>query len=273
MRCLLLIAGDMKAAAEMIATLRRAGYEVLRASQQEDRDAKLCELQGANIILFDPFCTGASWIINHDFQVASATLIASSSDVARADVGSLPVGIVGPSSLSINGQDTADLVASTPKPRHARSQRLSSVSDEHDEPYALTRWARALAPVIYAPRDPRTIAQWSHLAFSSVGALRNWCRTAGIAPRRSLVCGRLLRAVVLNEQQRQRPENLLDVVDKRTLRGLLQLAGFDGDNNFPANANEFLDRQKLIQDPHALRELRRVIDVGATTLRVIRQMD
>ena len=79
--------------------------------------------------------------------------------------------------------------------------------------HAAARWARVVVPVLDAPEDPRTIKAWSRLLYVSPGALRNWCRTAGITPRRSLVFARLLRAVFLSDGGRHKPENLLDVVD------------------------------------------------------------
>jgi len=130
-------------------------------------------------------------------------------------------------------------------------------SGEH-EAHAAARWARALIPILGAPKDPRTLAGWSRLANASRGALRTWCVTVGISPRRSLVFARLLRAVLLGRGGRSRPENLLDVVDRRTLAGLLKLAGLNADA-FPRNADEFLSRQTLIRDAEALAEVARAV--------------
>lgn len=132
--------------------------------------------------------------------------------------------------------------------------------DDH-ESHAAARWARVLLPILDSPKDPRTIEGWSRLAFVSPGALRNWCRMAGISPRRSLVFARLLRAVFLGHGGRHKPENLLDVVDRRTLVGLLRLAGLNPQHDLPQDIDGFLQRQALIRDPDALFEIRRALAV------------
>jgi CheY-like chemotaxis protein len=128
-----------------------------------------------------------------------------------------------------------------------------------EEAHAAARWARALAPVITSAKDPRTVSGWSRLVFVSPGALRNWCRTAGVSARRSLVFARLLRAAFLSQEGRHRPEDLLDVVDRRTFLGLLKFAGLDPDRPFPKNPEEFLHQQMLVRDPDRLFEIRRAL--------------
>lgn len=127
------------------------------------------------------------------------------------------------------------------------------------EAHAAARWARVLVPIIDSPKDPRTISGWCRLAFVSPSALRNWCRMAGVSPRRSLVFARLLRAVLLGQGGRHKPENLLDIVDRRTLLGLLRLAGLNPQHDFPRDVDAFLQRQALIRDPDALSEIRRAL--------------
>lgn len=127
------------------------------------------------------------------------------------------------------------------------------------EAHAAARLARALMPILDSGADPRTICDWAHCAYASSGALKNWCSTAGIAPRRCLLFGRMLRAVIRSNGGRHKLENLLAVVDRRTLAGLLTIAGFSGERDFPRDVNEFLARQTLIRDPDVLRELRRAL--------------
>lgn len=129
-----------------------------------------------------------------------------------------------------------------------------------EEAHAAARWARALAPVITSAKDPRTVGGWSRLAFVSPGALRNWCRTAGVSARKSLVFARLLRVAFLSQEGRHRPEDLLDVVDRRTFVGLLKFAGIDPERPFPKSPEEFLQQQMLVRDPDRLFEIRRALD-------------
>ena len=118
--------------------------------------------------------------------------------------------------------------------------------------HAASRWAVAVVRLVTSPTDPRTVADWSRWIAASPGAIRNWCRTAGISSRRSLVFGRLLRAVTVGAGGRHKPENLLDVVDKRTLIAMLNLAGLSADQPFPFTIEEFLDRQTIVRDRDAV---------------------
>jgi CheY-like chemotaxis protein len=126
------------------------------------------------------------------------------------------------------------------------------------EAHAARRWASIVMPVVDSQRDLPTLGAWGRYVAASIGALRNWCRTAGLGTRRSLVFGRLLRAAVLIEEQGAKsPENLLDVVDRRTIANLLRFAGLS--DGLPSTASSYLERQTLVRDPAALNEIRRAL--------------
>jgi hypothetical protein len=122
------------------------------------------------------------------------------------------------------------------------------------EPHAAIRWARLVVPIIDSPLDPRTIELWGKAIKASPSTIRNWCSTAGIGPRRSLVFGRLLRAVTLSERGAYNPEDLLDTTDRRTRLRLVRFAGLGRD--FPTDLDEFLDHQILVRDPDALLQVK-----------------
>jgi hypothetical protein len=103
--------------------------------------------------------------------------------------------------------------------------------------------------------------------------LRNWCRTAGISPRRALVFARLLRAVLLADGGRHRPENLLDIVDRRTLTGLLKMGGFDPEEDLPGDVETFLERQTLVRDLESIVAIRRVLRRTRRSSRACRSID
>jgi hypothetical protein len=128
------------------------------------------------------------------------------------------------------------------------------------EAHAAARWAKAVVPLIDSPRDPRTIGIWARWIAASPGAVRSWCQSAGINPRRALVFGRLLRGVVLSEGGRYKPENVFDVVDPRTLTGILKMAGLSPSQALPETIESFLSQQVLIRDPDILREVARTIE-------------
>lgn len=135
---------------------------------------------------------------------------------------------------------------------------LTHATAEVHLPHAAARLARAVASVLDAPKDPRTITNWSQLIATSPGALCTWCRTAGLSPRRSLVFARLLRAVSLGSTGHHKPENLLDVVDRRTIGRLLTFAGLPA-TTFPSSVDDFLRRQTLIRDAETMSEILRVV--------------
>ena len=86
------------------------------------------------------------------------------------------------------------------------------------QPHAAARWANAVVPIIDCPDDPRTITAWGRCIAASPGAilelvLHRRCRSAKVAGLRLAA-----PAVVFSEGGRHKPENLLDVVDRRTLR-------------------------------------------------------
>lgn len=134
------------------------------------------------------------------------------------------------------------------------------------EAHAAARWASAVVRIVDCPHDLRTISEWGRWIGASLGAIRNWCYTARIGSRRSLVFGRMLRAFILSRGARHKFENLLDVVDRRTLRMMLTLAGLQSDP-MPADVSGFLERQVLVRDPVALEQVERAIRCRAARRR------
>ena len=130
------------------------------------------------------------------------------------------------------------------------------------EAHAAGRWVRAIVPVLQATSDPKTIRAWSRCAGISQGSLKTWCHTAGFSTKRSLDLARLLRAILRRSTHGLRPEDSLDIVDRRTLTGLLRLGGVASGNpsELPTSVDEFLERQAFIREPNALRLLRSYLD-------------
>jgi CheY-like chemotaxis protein len=151
---------------------------------------------------------------------------------------------VSPTQL-LNAIDAAARRVSAPEPRGA-----SAV-----EAHAAARVARAVVPLLDPAHDPRTLQAWSRIAYSSPGALRNWCHTAGLTSRTVLLFGRLMRATAQSDSGKHAVSSLLDFVDRRTLVSILRRAGFNNEADFPKTVDEFLQRQALIRDDDFLKEL------------------
>lgn len=121
--------------------------------------------------------------------------------------------------------------------------------------HAAARWARAAAGILGAPTDPTTVEAWGRGIGVSSGALRGWCRAAGVRAKPSLDFARMLRAVVQARERGWDPQNVLDVVDDRTLRRLLVLSGFTAPVHtaWRPTAEHFLEAQRFVREPMNLR--------------------
>ena len=125
------------------------------------------------------------------------------------------------------------------------------------ERHALTRWARAVLSAVASQVDPRTIELWSRQVGISKGALKTWCLTAGFSPKRSLNLARILRGLI-RQQDGYRLEDSLDIVDRRTLSGLLARAGVATGKaaDLQGDIGLFLDRQTFVRDANAIEILK-----------------
>jgi len=144
----------------------------------------------------------------------------------------------------------AAVVHATAKSANGKASTLHGDAEAH----SLRRWATLVVRMLDSPADPRTIKEWGRTIGTSSGALRNWCRTAQLSARRSLLLGRVLRAIA-HKGDSTPPEHLLDIVDRRTLAKVFLLAGGDG-NSLPETLEDCLQRQRLINDTRAIAEVR-----------------
>lgn len=126
------------------------------------------------------------------------------------------------------------------------------------------RWADLMALAVSATRDPHSVLAWSQVAHVSLGTAKNWCQTAGLSARRSLILARILRALLLSETIGGSPETFLDIADSRTVKRLWLVAGVD---IRMADSASVLQRQTLIADSQAIEELTRRLRVGGVVSR------
>ena len=120
--------------------------------------------------------------------------------------------------------------------------------------HAAKRWATAVMAIISSPSDFRNLTEWGHAIGAARGTLRGWCRSAHVGGRESLDFARMLRAVVLAQNCSWDLQNLLDVVDDRTLSRLLDrghIRKLKRKTNYLTPA-EFVRSQRFICDETAL---------------------
>ena len=124
------------------------------------------------------------------------------------------------------------------------------------EAHAAVRWAEPVKRAIDSPRDPRTLSEFAKAVAVSVGTFRNWCRTARVQSRASLDFARALRAVAIFERdQSTRPENLLSIVDRRTIAKFVRKSGGHSDQ-LPDSIPAFLEHQQFIANREAVEAVR-----------------
>lgn len=131
------------------------------------------------------------------------------------------------------------------------------------EQHGFRRWAELVFRSVASPSDPRTLLQWGRAVGVSRGALRNWCYTAGISARRSLLFARVLRAIIRHEQTHAAFEQLLDVVDRRTLTKLAMLSG-SREGVFPSTVATFLAQQRLVTERAAVDQIAAIYREAST---------
>lgn len=102
-----------------------------------------------------------------------------------------------------------------------------------------------LVAIIDSVSDPRTLPLWARCAGLSPSALRARCRAAKEAARDSLAFGRMLRAIVIAQQHGGHPYDLLDIVDSRTLVGLVNRCGLAQES--APTVESLLANQNLIE--------------------------
>jgi hypothetical protein len=122
-----------------------------------------------------------------------------------------------------------------------------------------TRWARFVLAAIKADRDPKTIGDWARAVGVSRSALCECCRLVHVSPHNARDFARIMRAIFRSGRTWQ-PETVLDLADTRTLRKLLGLAGFSGNERLTPTPLDFLARQMWIpQDNTGLLALRSLL--------------
>jgi hypothetical protein len=134
-------------------------------------------------------------------------------------------------------------------------------------PHAAERWAQAVTGIMECPSDPKTVGMWAKAIGVGEGTLRDWCRAAHCRPKPSLDCARLLRAIVQAQAHGWDPFNLLDVVNERTMKNLLQRGGMSEllSTEAPLTPRDFVAAQRYITDAAALEALKAAVDARMTT--------
>lgn len=129
--------------------------------------------------------------------------------------------------------------------------------------HSADRLARAIALATESPADPRTLNAWGQSVGVSRGALRVWCNAAGVPARSCLDFLRVLRAVILSQNQTWDLLSILDVVDKRSLFQLLDRGGVRQLYREEApGVADFLAAQRFIENEQVLEAVSRRLNAS-----------
>ena len=246
--------------------LRTAGYNVAHALTAQDA-LSAAATTPPDVALVDLRLPDASGLevlraLQRD-RPSTACILVTGFATTRDTVEAMRLGAFDVVEKPIVGDEVIELVdrAVSGLTNHQREVTLNPVS------HAMARWANVVVQAIDAPADPRTLHDWGRAVGASVGAIRNWCRTAGLSSRRSLLFARMLRAVAIRQKLHvAAPEDLLDVVDRRTLAKLLRACSGTSDR-LPSSVAEFLDRQTFITESRAIVAIRAALDPTDVTAR------
>jgi CheY-like chemotaxis protein len=268
---ILLTSDDSSALLELGPILREAGGSVMTA--RSGRQTLDLLTQGTvDLAVFDMRLADMSGLdllrmLRARTERRIPVVFVTASGTTRDAVTAIQLGAADFLKQPVSRETIVETVAATLE-RHARPSRRAAAAGGLDgqQGHPAVRLARVVVPVLDSSRDPRTLTEWSRLVFVPPGALRNWCRMAGLSPRRWLVFARLLRAVSLAHRGQHKPENLLDVVDRRTLVGLLRFAGLDPEGGFPHTIDAFLQQQVLVRDRETLSEIKRALAARDVTV-------
>jgi CheY-like chemotaxis protein len=128
------------------------------------------------------------------------------------------------------------------------------------EPHAVTRLAHRVVTFVTSSEDVSSLHGFGRAVGVSPGCFRNWCRTAHVAPRSVLLFARALRAVWRSANESLGPENLLRIVDVRTLAKFLRASG-GSDEHLPETVGHFLERQQFIRNSDAVDAIRLALEI------------
>lgn len=178
-------------------------------------------------------------------RAPTVCVIVTGYSTCRSTVDAMRLGALDVIEKPLYGDALLDLVR-----RAAAALRPVGACEQH----ALGRWAAMVLRGVGSPSDPRTLAEWGRAVGASRGSVRNWCNTAGVSPGQSLLFTRLLRAVIRHERTHAGFEQLLDVVDRRTLIKLRALCG-GSDGAFPRSVDVFLAQQQVVTERAAVAQI------------------
>ncbi len=242
---------------EFASILRHEEFLVDGAANSRDA-LTLLERTRFHLVLTElhlPDAPGLSWIERARARgIWTPFLIVTASGSYQSAVEAVRIGAIDYVEKPLKRNELVEVVR-----RGLRGRTPDTGASELDQSvtrHAARRWALPVAAILTSGSDLRTLAAWARHAGVSVAVLKSTCCLADVSPRRSLILGRLVRALIDQQRYGLRLEDLLDVHDQRTITSWLTLAGMP---RLDIGVDAFLLTQQLVPDPTLLDELRRAL--------------
>jgi len=218
------------------------GTEVLRVLRDELKDVPLILISGflTTPVIVEAMKLGATDVLEKPIAVDALVEIARSA-IRRQ----------GKFATAIVFRDRA-----TPKTESSLGLRITGVPMRPRS--AAERWALHVLRALQSEGDLKTLQDWATFVGVSYSSLCESCRLTRIRPHDARDLVRTLRVLIRARVEHCHPQALLDISDRRTLRGLLERAGLDLE--VPSDSvtlEQFLERQRFIgPDNEGLNALR-----------------
>jgi DNA-binding response OmpR family regulator len=261
MRRILLVDDDPVTLETVGALLRLAEYDVVCAANGRDA-VHQAESSRPDVALVDlnlPDISGLDVLKElRQRRIDTACILVTGFATCRSTVDALRMGAYDCLDKPLFERDLLDAVSRALGRDEQREVRFAAT-----EPHALTRWADAIVRLIDSCQDRTTLRSFGRAVGLAPGTFRNWCRTAQLSPRRSLLFARGLRAVRRQQVAPLPSQYLLNIVDSRTLRKFL-LASGGTEEGLPSTVGEYLQRQQFIQCEDAVEAVRAVLYYGGS---------
>jgi DNA-binding response OmpR family regulator len=257
-----LLVDDNAAAAQTIGdVLVSAGYAYAAAGSGRDALAawRTCEPDAALIVLDLPDMSGVMvlWEIRKSSPGTACLMIGPKRCQSLAAV--IEAMRAGACDWLQAPLSEATLLTALQRALASHSPRMHHSDLPSAEPHALVRLAGRAVMFMSSPVDAATLLDFARATGLSVGGFRNWCRTAGVRARAYVHLARALRVVYRREQYpAESLENLLAIIDKRSLEKFVLTASGGMRDGMPETVDELLRVQRFVSR-EAAEVVRRVL--------------
>ncbi len=176
-------------------------------------------------------------------------LVSGAGDIPSA-VAAIKLGAAGFLEKPVSASDLVDTVLAITEPVRVSEEAIST---------GIQFLAKSLCAIAKSDSDVPSIDAWAQLVGTSRAVIFTRCSRVQVGAKTVLDLGRLLRGVLLATKTRLPLDSLLDFRDERTVRGLLNRAGFSTNALTHCDPEAFLRQQGLLDHPALIEAILRTL--------------